>query len=142
METALIQDKLIECGLPPHILGFSYLTDAVQMYQPRVGILGEIYVDISRKYHTTPNRVERDIRHGIELLFQRGDLAALHRIFGGISIGETGRPSNLGFISTMRFRLEQEKESLLRAATQGRQGKIKTIVIIYQVKKGCQCEST
>ena len=124
METDLIQDKLIECGLPPHILGFSYLTDAVQMYQPRVGILGEIYVNISRKYRTTPNRVERDIRHGIELLFQRGDLAALHRIFGGISIGETGRPSNLGFISTMRFRLEQEKEKAF-SGRQPREGKEK-----------------
>lgn len=98
-----------EVGIPAHIKGYQYLREAILMVVERVDLLGavtkELYPSIAAKYKTTATRVERAIRHAIEVAWSRGNYDAITRLFGYTVSGERGKPTNSEFIAMVADRL-------------------------------------
>lgn len=92
-----------QMGVPAHIKGYQYLRDAIMLVIDDVSLLGavtkELYPMIAEKYHTTPSRVERAIRHAIELAWDRGNVDMMNRFFGYTINVERGKPTNSEFIA-------------------------------------------
>lgn len=80
-----IEDALMEMGVPTNIKGFSYIADAVEILidKPNVQITKFLYPEIAERYKTTPNRVERSIRHAFEIVrSDKGNFDAVERMIG------------------------------------------------------------
>ncbi|MDD2553264.1 MAG: sporulation transcription factor Spo0A [Desulfotomaculaceae bacterium] len=103
-----------EMGVPAHIMGYQYLRDAILMVIDEVGLLGavtkELYPMIAQKFQTTPSRVERAIRHAIELAWDRGNVEMMAKFFGYTINLERGKPTNSEFIAMVadKLRIEQK----------------------------------
>ena len=98
-----VTDMIHEIGVPAHIKGYQYLREAIMMSVADVEMLGSItkvlYPSIARKYQTTSSRVERAIRHAIEVAWSRGRMETLESLFGyTINVGK-GKPTNSEFIA-------------------------------------------
>lgn len=98
-----VTDMIHEIGVPAHIKGYQYLREAIMMSVEDVEMLNSItkilYPSIAKKYQTTPSRVERAIRHAIEVAWSRGKMETLDAFFGyTINIGK-GKPTNSEFIA-------------------------------------------
>lgn len=96
-------DMIHEIGVPAHIKGYQYLREAIMMCVKDSEMLGSItkvlYPSIAKKYQTTSSRVERAIRHAIEVAWARGKMETLDELFGyTINIGK-GKPTNSEFIA-------------------------------------------
>jgi len=101
-----------EIGVPAHIKGYQYLRDAIMMVVKNLDIINSItkqlYPSIAREYNTTPSRVERAIRHAIEVAWSRGQMDAIDNLFGyTVSIGK-GKPTNSEFIAMVADKLRLE----------------------------------
>lgn len=101
-----------EIGVPAHIKGYQYLRDAIMMVVKDLDIINSItkqlYPSIAREYNTTPSRVERAIRHAIEVAWSRGQVDAIDSLFGyTVSIGK-GKPTNSEFIAMVADKLRLE----------------------------------
>lgn len=101
-----------EIGVPAHIKGYQYLRDAIIMVVNDLDIINSItkqlYPTIARDYNTTPSRVERAIRHAIEVAWSRGQVEAIDALFGyTVSIGK-GKPTNSEFIAMVADKLRLE----------------------------------
>ncbi|HHW17936.1 MAG TPA: sporulation transcription factor Spo0A [Firmicutes bacterium] len=98
-----------ELGIPAHIKGYLYLRDAIVMVVDRVDLLSkitkELYPAIAAKYSTTPSRVERAIRHAIEVAWDRGNVEYIEKMFGHTINQEKGKPTNSEFIAMVADRL-------------------------------------
>lgn len=98
-----------ELGIPAHIKGYQYLRDAIIMVADRVDLLSrvtkELYPAIASKYSTTPSRVERAIRHAIEVAWDRGNIESIDKIFSHTISKEKGKPTNSEFIAMVADRL-------------------------------------
>jgi two-component system response regulator (stage 0 sporulation protein A) len=96
-------------GVPAHVKGYQYLRDAIILVINDVNLLGavtkELYPMIAEKYNTTPSRVERAIRHAIELAWSRGNIELMNRFFGYTIDVERGKPTNSEFIAMVADRL-------------------------------------
>lgn len=92
-----------EIGVPAHIKGYQYLREAIMMSVEDVEMLGSItkvlYPTIAGKYQTTPSRVERAIRHAIEVAWSRGKMETLDSLFGYTINTGKGKPTNSEFIA-------------------------------------------
>lgn len=103
-----------EIGVPAHVKGYQYLRDAIMLVVAEINYLGavtkELYPTIAQKYDTTPSRVERAIRHAIELAWDRGDLDKINKVFGYTISGERGKPTNSEFIAIIADRLRLENK--------------------------------
>ncbi len=103
-----------EIGVPAHVKGYQYLRDAIMLVVGEINYLGavtkELYPTIAQKYDTTPSRVERAIRHAIELAWDRGDLDKINKFFGYTINGEKGKPTNSEFIAIIADRLRLENK--------------------------------
>lgn len=101
-----------EMGVPAHIKGYHYLRDAILMVINEVNLLGavtkELYPMIAQKYQTTPSRVERAIRHAIELAWDRGNVEMMTKFFGYTINLERGKPTNSEFIAMVADKLRIE----------------------------------
>ncbi|MDF9408488.1 MAG: Stage 0 sporulation protein A [Pelotomaculum sp. PtaB.Bin013] len=101
-----------EMGVPAHIKGYHYLRDAILMVISEVSLLGavtkELYPMIAMKYQTTPSRVERAIRHAIELAWDRGNVEMMTKFFGYTINLERGKPTNSEFIAMVADKLRIE----------------------------------
>ncbi len=101
-----------EVGIPAHIKGYFYLRDAIMMVINRVDYLGaitkELYPAVAAKYDTTPSRVERAIRHAIEVAWNRGNIDAINKLFGYTISHDRGKPTNSEFIAMIADRLRME----------------------------------
>jgi len=101
-----------EIGVPAHVKGYQYLRDAIMLVVDEISYLGaitkELYPTIAKKYGTTPSRVERAIRHAIELAWDRGDIEKLNKLFGYTVNGDRGKPTNSEFIAIIADRLRLE----------------------------------
>ncbi|MGE5422782.1 MAG: sporulation transcription factor Spo0A [Ignavibacteriales bacterium] len=101
-----------EIGVPAHVKGYQYLRDAIMLVVEEINYLGavtkELYPAIADKYDTTPSRVERAIRHAIELAWDRGDLDRINKFFGYTINGERGKPTNSEFIAIIADKLRLE----------------------------------
>lgn len=98
-----VTDMIHEIGVPAHIKGYQYLREAIMMSVEDNEMLNSItkilYPSIAKKYQTTPSRVERAIRHAIEVAWSRGKMETLDSLFGyTINIGK-GKPTNSEFIA-------------------------------------------
>lgn len=103
-----------EIGVPAHVKGYQYLRDAIMLVVEEVNYLGavtkELYPTIAQKYDTTPSRVERAIRHAIELAWDRGDVDKINKFFGYTINGEKGKPTNSEFIAIIADKLRLENK--------------------------------
>ncbi|WP_031514833.1 sporulation transcription factor Spo0A [Desulfofalx alkaliphila] len=101
-----------EMGVPAHIKGYHYLREAILMVIREVNLLGavtkELYPMIAQKYNTTPSRVERAIRHAIELAWDRGNIEMMTKFFGYTINLERGKPTNSEFIAMVADKLRIE----------------------------------
>ncbi|RPF49275.1 two-component system response regulator (stage 0 sporulation protein A) [Thermodesulfitimonas autotrophica] len=101
-----------EIGVPAHIKGYHYLRDAILMVVEEINLLGgitkELYPMIAQKYNTTPSRVERAIRHAIELAWDRGNMEAISKFFGYTVNMAKGKPTNSEFIAMIADKLRLE----------------------------------
>ena len=98
-----VTDMIHEIGVPAHIKGYQYLREAIMMSVQDVEMLGSItkvlYPTIAKKYQTTPSRVERAIRHAIEVAWSRGKMETLDALFGYTINTGKGKPTNSEFIA-------------------------------------------
>jgi two-component system response regulator (stage 0 sporulation protein A) len=98
-----------QMGVPAHIKGYQYLREAILMVIDDVRLLGavtkELYPLVARKFMTTPSRVERAIRHAIELAWDRGNVEMMNKFFGYTINVERGKPTNSEFIAMIADKL-------------------------------------
>ena len=98
-----------QIGIPAHVKGYQYIRDAILMVVEDVSLLGavtkKLYPGIARKYNTASSRVERGIRHAIELAWERGNKDSLKRIFGYSMNIERQKPTNSEFIALIADKL-------------------------------------
>ena len=106
---AEITNIMHEIGVPAHIKGYLYLRDAIQMVVNDVELLSavtkELYPAIAKKYNTTASRVERAIRHAIEVAWSRGEIDTINKVFGYTVHNDKGKPTNSEFIAMVADKL-------------------------------------
>jgi len=107
-----VTNMLHEIGIPAHIKGYHYLRDAIMMAVEDMDVLNAItkilYPTVAKKYQTTSSRVERAIRHAIEVAWSRGKLDTLDELFGyTVSTGK-GKPTNSEFIALIADTIQLE----------------------------------
>ena len=110
-----ITNIIHEIGVPAHIKGYHYLREAILMVINNMDLLGgitkELYPMIAEKFNTTPSRVERAIRHAIEVAWNRGRIETINKIFGYTIHDEKGKPTNGEFIAMIADRLRLKAQS-------------------------------
>ena len=98
-----------EIGIPAHIKGYQYLREAIMMVVEEVDLLGSVtkvlYPRIAEKFDTTSSRVERAIRHAIEVAWSRNNIDTIKKFFGYTINTERGKPTNSEFIALVADRL-------------------------------------
>ena len=104
-----VTDMIHEIGVPAHIKGYQYLREAIMMAVDDIDMLNSItkilYPTIAKKFQTTPSRVERAIRHAIEVAWSRGRMETLEALFGyTVNVGK-GKPTNSEFIALLADRI-------------------------------------
>ena len=112
---AKVTNIIHEIGVPAHIKGYQYLRDGIMMVVDNIEVINQItkqlYPDLAKKYKTTPSRVERAIRHAIEVAWGRGQLETVESIFGYTISSNRGKPTNSEFIAMIADKLRLEIKS-------------------------------
>ena len=112
---ALVTNVIHEVGVPAHIKGYQYLREAIMMVVNDIDVINQItkslYPQIASKFNTTPSRVERAIRHAIEVAWGRGQQEAVESIFGYTISASKGKPTNSEFIAMIADKLRLELKS-------------------------------
>lgn len=107
-----ISKMLHELGMPSHIKGYQYIREAISMVYDNPDIVGgitkELYPELATKFDTTVSRVERAIRHAIEVSWNRGDWDLMEEIFGHSVDIDKAKPTNSEFIVTVADKLRLE----------------------------------
>ena len=110
----MITEIIHQIGVPAHIKGYHYLREAIMLSIKNEEVINSItkllYPTVAKKFSTTSSRVERAIRHAIEVAWDRGDVDTLNSYFGYTIQNSRGKPTNSEFISMIadRIRLEQK----------------------------------
>ncbi len=117
----LVTNVIHEIGVPAHIKGYQYLREAIIIAVGDMEVINAItkvlYPQVAKTFCTTPSRVERAIRHAIEVAWDRGDLDTLQRFFGYTVSNTKGKPTNSEFIALIADRLQlQLRSSGMKAA--------------------------
>ena len=103
---------LHELGMPSHIKGYQYIREAISMVYDNPEIVGaitkELYPELADRFDTTVSRVERAIRHAIEVSWNRGDWDLIDDIFGHSVDVDKAKPTNSEFIVTLADKLRME----------------------------------
>lgn len=104
-----VTEIIHEIGVPAHIKGYQYLRDAIIMSVNDMDMLNSItkilYPTIAKKYQTTSSRVERAIRHAIEVAWSRGKMDTIDEMFGYTIHNGKGKPTNSEFIALITDRI-------------------------------------
>lgn len=104
-------------GIPAHIKGYMYLRTAIMKTYDNIDILGQVtkvlYPEIARNYNTTSSRVERAIRHAIEVAWNRGNTEAIDDIFGYTVSASKSKPTNSEFIAMIADKLRLAHKTAL-----------------------------
>ena len=107
-----VTNILHDIGVPAHIRGYHYMREAILMAISDIDVLNyitkELYPSIAKKCNTTPSRVERAIRHAIEVAWSRGQVDAIDALFGYTINNHKGKPTNSEFIALIADRLRLE----------------------------------
>lgn len=113
--SASITSIIHEIGVPAHIKGYLYLREAITMVYNDIELLGSItkvlYPDIAKKYNTTASRVERAIRHAIEVAWSRGNIESISSLFGYTVSMSKAKPTNSEFIAMVADKLRLEHKA-------------------------------
>ena len=106
----LVTGIIHEIGVPAHIKGYQYLREAIIIAVNDMDVINAItkvlYPQVAKTFQTTPSRVERAIRHAIEVAWDRGDLDTLQRFFGYTVSNTKGKPTNSEFIALIADKLQ------------------------------------
>ena len=108
---------LHEVGVPAHIKGYQYVREAIIIVVQNMDAINAVtkvlYPEVAKRFHTTPSRVERAIRHAIEVAWDRGDLETLQGYFGYTVNSAKGKPTNSEFIAMIadRIRLHRKNQN-------------------------------
>ncbi|NLT40231.1 MAG: sporulation transcription factor Spo0A [Clostridiales bacterium] len=109
-----VTEMIHEVGVPAHIKGYQYLREAIVYSAEDMDIINAItkalYPKVAKAFNTTPSRVERAIRHAIEIAWDRGDIDTLQRYFGYTVSNQKGKPTNSEFIAMMADKLYLEMQ--------------------------------
>ncbi len=107
---AMVTGIIHEIGVPAHIKGYQYLREAIILAVNDMDVINAItkvlYPQVAKAFNTTPSRVERAIRHAIEVAWDRGDLDTLQRFFGYTVSNTKGKPTNSEFIALIADKLQ------------------------------------
>lgn len=111
-----ITNLIHEIGVPAHIKGYQYLRDAITIVVKDMDILcavtKELYPMIAKMNNTTPSRVERAIRHAIEVAWNRGRIETIDALFGYTVKNDKGKPTNSEFIAIIADKLRLERKAI------------------------------
>ena len=111
----LVTGIIHEIGVPAHIKGYQYLREAIIIAVNDMDVINAItkvlYPQVAKTFQTTPSRVERAIRHAIEVAWDRGDLDTLQRFFGYTVSNTKGKPTNSEFIALIADKLQLQLKS-------------------------------
>lgn len=118
----IVTEVIHQIGVPAHIKGYHYLREAIILSIEDAEMINSVtkllYPTIAKKFKTTSSRVERAIRHGIEVAWDRGDVDTLNSYFGFTIHNSRGKPTNSEFIAMIADRLKlQMRTALTRTAT-------------------------
>lgn len=106
-----------EVGVPAHIKGYQYVREAIVITVQDMEVINAVtkvlYPEVARRFNTTPSRVERAVRHAIEVAWDRGDLETLQRYFGYTVSNAKGKPTNSEFIAMIadKIRLDGKRRA-------------------------------
>lgn len=116
----MVTSVIHEIGVPAHIKGYQYLREAIKIAVNDMEVINAItkvlYPQVAKTFSTTPSRVERAIRHAIEVAWDRGDLEVLQSFFGYTVSNSKGKPTNSEFIALIADRLQLQIASSNRRA--------------------------
>ena len=112
---AMVTSIIHEIGVPAHIKGYQYLREAIIIAVNDMDVINAItkvlYPQVAKTFGTTPSRMERAIRHAIEVAWDRGDLDTLQRFFGYTVSNTKGKPTNSEFIALIADKLQLQLKS-------------------------------
>ncbi len=104
-----------EIGVPAHIKGYQYLREAILIAVEDMEVINAVtkvlYPEVAKRFGTTPSRVERAIRHAIEVAWDRGDLETLQKYFGYTVSNAKGKPTNSEFVAMIADRLVLQRKA-------------------------------
>ena len=110
-----VTEVIHQVGVPAHIKGYQYLREAIMMAVEDIesvsAITKVLYPSIAKKFHTTSSRVERAIRHAIEVAWDRGDVDTLNSYFGYTIHNLRGKPTNSEFIAMIADKMRLDKKA-------------------------------
>ena len=115
---AVVTEIIHEIGVPAHIKGYQYLREAIILTIKDMDMINAVtkvlYPEVAKRFGTTPSRVERAIRHAIEVAWDRGDVETLQRFFGYTVSGIKGKPTNSEFIAMIADNLSLKRKHAVR----------------------------
>ena len=113
---AMVTSMIHEIGVPAHIKGYQYLREAILIAVNDMEVINAItkvlYPQVAKTFATTPSRVERAIRHAIEVAWDRGDLDTLQRFFGYTVSNTKGKPTHSEFIALIADKLQLQLKNM------------------------------
>ena len=113
---AMVTSIIHEIGVPAHIKGYQYLREAIMIAVDDMDVINAItkvlYPQVAKAFSTTPSRVERAIRHAIEVAWDRGDLETLQKFFGYTVSNTKGKPTNSEFIALIADKLQLQLKDM------------------------------
>ncbi len=112
---SMVTSVIHEIGVPAHIKGYQYLREAIMIAIKDMDVINAItkvlYPQVAKTFSTTPSRVERAIRHAIEVAWDRGDLETLQTFFGYTVSNTKGKPTNSEFIALIADKLQLQMKN-------------------------------
>ena len=115
---AVVTEIIHEIGVPAHIKGYQYLREAIILTIRDMDMINAVtkvlYPEVAKRFGTTPSRVERAIRHAIEVAWDRGDVETLQKFFGYTVSGIKGKPTNSEFIAMIADHLSLQRKHAAR----------------------------
>ena len=112
----MVTSVIHEIGVPAHIKGYQYLREAIMIAVKDMDVINAItkvlYPQVAKTFSTTPSRVERAIRHAIEVAWDRGDLETLQSFFGYTVSNTKGKPTNSEFIALIADKLQLQIKNM------------------------------
>lgn len=110
-----VTSAIHEVGVPAHIKGYQYVREAIVIAVQDMDVINAVtkvlYPEVARRFGTTPSRVERAVRHAIEVAWDRGDLETLQSYFGYTVSNTKGKPTNSEFIAMIADRIRLQHKS-------------------------------
>ena len=115
---AMVTEIIHEIGVPAHIKGYQYLREAIILTIRDMDMINAVtkvlYPEVAKRFGTTPSRVERAIRHAIEVAWDRGDIEVLQKYFGYTVSNIKGKPTNSEFIAMIADSLTLQQKQARR----------------------------